>query len=989
MNSPDRRDAPLTELYSLTDSTLPLAEFAAVINARLHDGRAPEVREFFHDCEERCLNRLSNLGRDDAPWMKDADHWLAFVRLTIPRGLIFNAPRDMARSATLSEGVRELAEQRLAAARAAQLPPYMGIGPVMGRLIPWLYYPGMPYQQVVAAMDWMLALRAEAGVAPDTEYWSGWHPFIPALNDADLLRYAAVGGTLFKAIITHYQNERLPTYPRGEGWRQWQPFFAAHPALYDQAYIEDIGLLDQRWNSANAERRADLGCCLMSWLGYDDCFDADHLKAVFDRRLRENPAAFVPRLKESGGYQINPGLARHVIAAGHDALLPLLLPAIAQRCVYEEEAHEYAELIRYLVTNRPEDLRGIAVRDLVNIIPTFDRDTLRIALPQLTAIVSGSSSKTLRASLAGVAGQIEPAWLTEAGWLKKPPKNLLLTCRDVLLAHPDPAAGPLLAELLATGKLDAASASIVAQRLQVSGLAGQDGGSPIAAGADAPASTMSAAPASTPDLATLEAQTATVKRLAAAIKPFDSPDILACCAPLSEHAARVVLHLAATAEDALPPLAAQLLAHVNADDRARLALALVEHWIGAEGDPKRRWALRLMPGNADDRVVDLLFDAVKQWNKPRIQRAAAAVEQLGEVDTLYALLRVQEISESRKFRDLVVRAAGSALRAAAARRQMSVPELFDELTPDFGLGAGLSLSVGPQTYRIELQGDLTLRVINEKGRAGKSIPAVKDASLQPEREAAAARLKTLATSLKNVVKQQGPRMQAALVSGKRWPRDRWQRLFIEHPLLRIVGRSLIWRAEDAPELARTSFRLAEDFSLVDVEDDIVTLPDDCGISLWHPATALPGEREAWQAYLADYELEALVDQIGACAELPAESQFKDEVLLPPAPLTLAQEQLSALLKKCGYRPGPVGDGPSINEHVWRLPALELCIELSHGYYPPYMDLGLPVTVDHIQVIDLSEDGWSPLDPATLPKPLLATLQGQWLAMAAKALAATD
>jgi len=42
--------------------------------------------------------------------------------------------------------------------------------------------------------------------------------------------------------------------------------------------------------------------------------------------------------------------------------------------------------------------------------------------------------------------------------------------------------------------------------------------------------------------------------------------------------------------------------------------------------------------------------------------------------------------------------------------------------------------------------------------------------------------------------QQAPRMLAALVSGKRWPLDRWQRLFVAHPLLRIVGRSLIWRA---------------------------------------------------------------------------------------------------------------------------------------------------------------------------------------------------
>ena len=375
-----------------------------------------------------------------------------------------------------------------------------------------------------------------------------------------------------------------------------------------------------------------------------------------------------------------------------------------------------------------------------------------------------------------------------------------------------------------------------------------------------------------------------------------------------------------------------------------------------------------------------------QLLRPRQQRAAAAVEHLGEVDSLYALLRVQEISESRSLKDQVQRTARSALRAAAARRKMSVPELFDELTPDFGLGQGLTVTVGPQSYRVELQGDLSLRVINDRNKASKTIPAVKDEALKPEWEAATAQLKTLSTSLKTVVKQQAPRMLAALVSGKRWPLDRWQRLFVAHPLLRIVGRSLIWRAEDAPGLARTSFRLAEDFSLVDVEDETVTLPAGCSISLWHPATAQPGEREAWQAYMADYELEPLVDQLGACAEQPAPSQFKNGMLLPPAPITLAQEQLGAMLKKFGYRPGPVGDGPSINEHVWRLPALELSLELSHGYFPPYLDLGLPVAVEGLRVHDLSKGYGASADPARLPKPLLATLQGQWLALAAKAAA---
>lgn len=980
MSTTDLHAASLSDLYDRLHESLSDEAFAAELDARLHDGRADEARTFLRGCEERCLNILGHLSGSDAPWSRDGERWLAFARLTVPRGHVLSGRSEELTNAHVAAEVRALAEQWLAHARSADLPVYKGIGLVLGSLLPWLSYPGMPYDEVTSTLDWALALREEAGFRRNHEYHAAWKPLVAQLNDADLLRYAAVGGKLFDDVLDHYRNERQPGQPKGQGWKDWLPFFAEHPQLFDKSYIDDPDLIGQRWASAGAPRREELAALLLSQLTYSQRAERASALQLLDRLVAKDPAPFAKQLRENGRYQISLALAMHVMKQDDAALLPLLLPAMAQRCDREDELRRYRSVIRELVTSRPADLAEVPVKDLVNVLPVLDTASLKAALPTLTPLIAGSSAKGLRAAIAGLAAHIPLASLVDAGWLNKPPKNLLLTCRDVLLAHPDPAVGPLLAQLLAGGKLDAASASSVQQRLQQLGLTGQGASTSEESQADA------ASPASVAGGVDLEAQLASIKRLSAAIKPFDTPELLALCAPLSEHAARVLLHVSAIAEGGLPPLAGELLARIPADNRARLALALVQQWIASEGEPKQRWALRLLPGHADDRVVDALVSAVQAWNRPRLQRAAAAVEHLGEVDSLYALLRVQEISESRSLKDQVQRTARIALRAAAARRKMSVPELFDELTPDFGLGQGLTVTVGPQSYRVELQGDLSLRVINDKNKASKTIPAVKDEALKPEWEAATAQLKTLATSLKTVVKQQAPRMLAALVSGKRWPLDRWQRLFVAHPLLRIVGRSLIWRAEDAPGLARTSFRLAEDFSLVDVEDETVTLPAGCSISLWHPATAQPGEREAWQTYMADYELEALVDQLGACAEQPAPGQFKNGMLLPPAPITLAQEQLGGLLKKFGYRPGPVGDGPSINEHVWRLPALELSLELSHGYFPPYLDLGLPVAVEGLRVHDLSKEYGASADPARLPKPLLATLQGQWLALAAKAAA---
>lgn len=940
--------------------------------------------------EYNCHDVLRSMYRGDAPWTRDSGRWLAFARLMVPRGHVPGAPGDRRVTAEVAAEVRALAEQWLAHCRSTGTLD-QGASLVLKDLLPWLSYDGMPYEQVTATLDWALALCQEAGFLHDADTdgdWSRWRrqpdwsALIAALNDADLQRYAAAGGRLFDDILERFIRTR-----QKQDWSGWQAFFAQHPLLFDKVFdragLRDGALIGQRWPGASAQRREELAWALMDQVGTGRGKELVQARQLFDRFAHEDAGPFAAALRDHGHYAGRP-LFQHICDHGPAALQPLLLPAMAQQCQRNdrESMRRLQPLIRTQVMRSPGDLAGMAVKDLVHLLPTLDAASLQAALPTLTSIIAGSSAKGLRTAVAALAAQLQPDWLVQAGWLEQPNKNLLLACRDVLLVHPDPGAGPLLAQLLAGAKLDAASASSVRQRLQQLGLSGQaqvlpqDSG-PVAAGSSTPVSEAASGSAD----ASLDAQVAAVKRLSAAIKPFDTPELLALCAPLSEHEARVLLHVTATAEGDLPPLATELMARMAPDGRAGLALALVQQWIAADGEPKQRWVLRLLPGHADNRAVDALAAAVRAWNRTHTPRAVVALEALAGVDSLYALLRAQEVSESRALKERLQRVALDALRAAARRRQMDLSELYDELTPDFGLGQGLTLTVGPQAYRVELQGDLSLRVVNGQGKASKSIPAVRDEALKPEWEAATARLKTLATSLKTVVKQQGPRMLAALVSGKRWPLERWQRLFVQHPLLRIVGRSLIWRAEGAPDLARTSFRLAEDLSLVDVEDAAVALPAGCSISLWHPATALPGEVDAWRAYFADYELEALVDQLGACADLPAPGQFKDGLLLPPAPLTLAQESLGSLLKKFGYRPGPVGDGPSINEHVWQLPELQLRIELSHGHFPPYLDLGLPVDVESIRVYGMD---WNSRSAAQLPKPLLATLQGHWRALAAKA-----
>ncbi len=958
----DMRTHGNTPLHSL-DSQVPPAVLAEELAARLQEGRGDEVAAFLSSTAVGWSYELGQL--QGAPWRRDHDTWLAFARLTVPQGRLLRGDwnKDIPRrSAELTAELQALARARLASVQRESGNLWVCLNFILARLLVWMGYPGMPRDEALALLRWALELLALADIDPRGRIHPQWTELLEALDDADLLQLAEEGSELCRGITSVWAS-RHKALPHPERFAPWYDFVRRHPDYYDwhdthDDIHKDPGLIALRWElGANAEQRANLAELLFSQASRSP---AEHFNAVFDRLVREAPQLFVELLENWRVKHFDVVLAEQIWRAQYPELLPHLLPSILQ----QSELQPFVGVLNDMLAANPACWRDISTPKLATLLPLLDPALIRANLALLGELLAASSSKALREAATQAMRDFSPAEIAASGWLEIAGKNMQLACRDILLGHPDPAVVPLLRQLLDGGALDLGSASRVEVRLQELGVEMPD--------------------AAMPDLAALEARVARFKRFGGAIKAYDAEEVLALCAPLSAHAARILLYLAATTEDELPPLAERLLAEISAENRARLSQALVQIWVALKGDPKQRWALKLVAGNIDDRVVDTLAAAVRAWGWSMKLRAVIAVEQLGTLDTLYALSQLKVLSASRKLKDMVVEAVFDILRAAARRRGLSLPELFDELTPDFGLGEGLVLNVGPHAYRVELQGDLSLRVINDKGKASKSLPALKDESLRAEWDAASACLKTTASGLKTVVKQQVPRLQTALLTGQRWSLARWQRLFLQHPLLRIVGRSLIWRLVESGR----SFRIAEDFSLVDVVDEAVVLPAEGQVSLWHPLDADVDEIAAWRSYLDDYELKPLVEQLDAPAVLPALEQWQGSELRPPCPLTITQGALSGLLSKWNYRPGQASDGPRIYEHSLDLPAAQLYVELHHDSFMAYMDLDNRVAIEHVVVYDTSRRGddgrWRKLSPQEWPRSLQAAVQDQFNALAAKA-----
>lgn len=986
MSNNETAALPLQALYELHTAAPAGREgmpaFAAELAKRLAQGRDAEVADFLRDSSSLCQERLHQLPGEHAPWQRDHALWLALARISLPLGQFYGGNSGVPRrSAELTAELTALARAWLDDWGSRTHQPWRlrdGYDLVLRQVFGVLGHEGMSSAEITGLLRWARELSAKAGIAPGAQYYCHWQHLLHQLPEPELLAMAIEdgGGQLSRDIV----QRQLPlqrTRPAAQRWALWRDFFAQFPAVLDQLRLPEPVLIASRWETADAARRDLLAQDLFKALCFASDDDWPHDRALVERMLQTDAAPLVAWFKQLGHLAINPVVAQRLWDARWPALLPLLLPACADGCKHESDRAGYAPVAETLLADRPGDLARLAAGPLTHLLPALRVDTLQRLLPQLGKAASSSASKGLRAALAQALSALPVDAPQAAGWLAKPNKNLVLAYRDVLVAHPDPASGSLLSALLSGGLLEVAEQGPVQARLKDLGAA-----APVADAARPPAGEV--APAGSDgagSLADLEAQAASLQRLSPAIAALDQPALLDLLAPLSAQAARALLHLAASSPQELPALARQLLAQAGAENRARLALALVQHWVAADGAPESRWVLKLLPGAADDRIVDVLSSAALAWHKTRKERAVVALQQLGRLDTVYALSCVQALATGKTLKPSVLAAAQAVLAEAATRRGMALADLSDELTPDFDLGRGVQLQVGAQTYDVLLQGDLSLRLRTPAGKLVRSLPALADEGLRTEWDAAAARLKTLSKGIKAVLQQQAPRLQSCLMLGRHWPLDTWRRLFLEHPLLRVVAQGLVWRVEPAAGQP-FSLRIAEDLSLVDAESDAVQLPGEGRIALWHPAQATEQERAQWRECLADYGLKALIEQVDAPADLPLASQWQHELLQPQAPIRLTQQALDGLAGPWRFHAGPVCDGPGIYLHLRDFAVQRWRVELLHSAAMPYYEPGHEIDIEGFALRDMAADRLLP--PAEWPLPLQASLCAMLQALASRA-----
>ncbi|WP_194905378.1 DUF4132 domain-containing protein [Catenulispora rubra] len=319
---------------------------------------------------------------------------------------------------------------------------------------------------------------------------------------------------------------------------------------------------------------------------------------------------------------------------------------------------------------------------------------------------------------------------------------------------------------------------------------------------------------------------------------------------------------------------------------ARFAWQLFEMWNAAGTPPKDGWVLTALAWSGDDDTVRRLAPLIRAWpGQGGHARAVAGLDVLAELGTDTALTQLHNISQKVPFKGLRSRAQDK-IAELARSRGLSPEELADRLVPDFGLDAhtALVLDYGPRRFTVGFDDQLRPFVVDGNGKRRKDLPkpgADDDPELAP---AAHRRFAGLKKDVRTVAGDQMLRLERAMVAQRRWSVAEFEELFVRHPLLSHLVRRLVWVIDEdggardgdgdgdgtgtgaghgsgSGDGPRTGFRVAEDGTFADIEDNTLTLPTGASVGIAHPLH-LGEHLPAWADVFVDYEIAQPFLQLG-------------------------------------------------------------------------------------------------------------------------------
>lgn len=386
-----------------------------------------------------------------------------------------------------------------------------------------------------------------------------------------------------------------------------------------------------------------------------------------------------------------------------------------------------------------------------------------------------------------------------------------------------------------------------------------------------------------------------------------------------ENAANLVTMLQLSDEDVAYVGVKRVLAELTPQSAAAFGWNVFEQWLAAGAPSKETWVLSGLGWVGDDDTARRLAPMIARWpGESQHKRAVVGLGVLAAIGTDVALMQLHRISMRVKFKALKERAQ-ERIAEIAESLNLSTDELADRLVPDFGLTAdgGLVLDFGPRSFTVGFDEQLKPTITDDAGKPRKALPKPAASDDAESANAAVKAFAALKKDVRTVAADQVARLEGALRTQRRWSADDFRTHLVEHPLVIHLVRRLVWATYpdlDARTAPSATFRVAEDRTFADLQDDTYLLPDGAVVGLAHPLHLGAADLAAWSEVFADYELLQPFPQLGRPVVTLSEGQASASDLVGDFGVTAPTRAFLGLTKSGWNRGTPMDAG--VEEDMW-------------------------------------------------------------------------
>ncbi|MGA1130948.1 MAG: DUF4132 domain-containing protein [Prochlorotrichaceae cyanobacterium] len=324
---------------------------------------------------------------------------------------------------------------------------------------------------------------------------------------------------------------------------------------------------------------------------------------------------------------------------------------------------------------------------------------------------------------------------------------------------------------------------------------------------------------------------------------------------------------------------AQVRQWCDRDSLADFAWALFENWLTAGAPSKEQWAFSALAHLGNDQTAHRLTALIRQWPKEGGHaRATTGLGILARMESEMALIHLHHLSQGVKYKSLQTKAKEQ-LQQVARLQKLSAEELADRLVPDLGLDAQgrCQLDYGERQFIVRFDEYLQPYLQDSTGKPLKSLPKPRKSEDPLLASQANDHWKTLKKDAKTIAEQQILRLEQAMLQQRRWDVQGFRTYLWQHPFLTHLVQRFVWGLYDDQNQLQQTFRVSEDGSLSDREDEEWNLPEapsaasEAGsgvagsrvagsrdkawrIGLPHALELEPPVLQQWSLLFADYEI---------------------------------------------------------------------------------------------------------------------------------------